>query len=917
MRGSIVALLACTAASARGLRPEHGLYGLLKRQNEPPADQQNAALQANDGLRVSNVTSGQHDPCRIVSADFAMTNITTLDRARDCLQNVPFNLTRATTLARLARNLGEFESLKDYALHSTHPEVNTIHLDFDSEMRRIADSVNSSSYGNDFDFNMDLAVLYSRFHNGHTEFTADCATPFAYMLGLPLVSLAKDHRSDPEIYVFEHLDTYFADTSNSVRLSYASSGIDVMQYAGRRVTKIQERPAVDYLQALADEPTVGYLGYQSPDARFNQLMTNFAFDPARLGYGKFAIRRYTPNATESTVLMEFDDGATVIMPFMAVNVEKLRFNSTETFFEESCVLHPRTHHHHMNVTIPEFNITAPAVNGTIGTNMTTPTAQNATVVLDARAEARSRALRLFGGRSLMLESARLSKHARSDGFDRLYADPRASKRGHELVNINATEVMSVGDNSLTFYQMDNPAVGVVQVATFEDGKEADANVEEYILNFSRAMRQGLSTFKDLGVRKVILDLTGNGGGFIGLGYIFLLHFYPSHFPGFASENRVPAFLKDVALPAIMKGNFSDSQWYYMNWTTPAGVAEPNEGFQTNATAKLLANGRMAPISDAYYTNLTDFEGELQLPSSAGDFVFRDHVPYAPTDLAMVTNSLCASTCAQVTNTLLHFWNISAVAYGGRPSHKVRRTQITGGVKGSQVFDLEGFAQEFGRLSEEVRNDDRVVFNAPIPGSFRVNLRNALSVGSQRKYEINEYADSKAHHILTYTRENYLSPVKQWQEVAEVVWGIDASKVPDVSQLNATGSDNGTNAAAAPGAAVKPARKFEGQAENFRVTPVNRMAFYTGVFPVPLELNKTLTVLQTNVTFGDVGVKPYWDKVVNRVGPEAGVGKAKGSGRGGAGAGAKHDRRAESSASTTAGKVNVGPDFYGPPTRQSG
>ncbi|BFZ57720.1 hypothetical protein PYCC9005_004773 [Savitreella phatthalungensis] len=681
------------------------------------------------------------DPCTLVSADFSIANVTTVARARACVRTVPFNLTRATLTRQLAENLGAFESLKEYAIHSSNPEVNSVNVDIDLEIKQIHEKAISGHYKTDIDFNTDIHVAFGKFFNGHTIFLPDCISAFSYVLGLPLVSLAESENStEPaEIRVLPELKTYLADAAFDLEHAYLRLGIDLLRYAGRRVVAIQGRPAIDYLLALANDPGVGLLSYQSPDARFNQLLVNYAYSPARLSYGRFAVRRLLPNHTESHIKLEFDDNSHVDLPFLAANVERLRFNDTASFFDENCVVHKKKQ----------------PSSATPGHNATTTTTTTSTVS--------PRNPRFW------MQSAKIS----SKFEDKLVDSSKQAEgwpRGKDLLQINSTLLLSVGDSMYFWQKQDDPAIGIIQVASFEDSVQSDLNATEYVANFAHAMRKGLGLFRELGVQKIVIDFTGNGGGFIGLGFVFLLHLFPNDFPGFAQDNRVPPFLKDTVLPQVLQQKFYDSSWYYMNWTTPDRQAEPDMSFQLNVSISRLTNGLMSPMSAPYYANLTDFEDEMMPSSSAGDYLFRDTAPYSPTDYVLVSNAICASTCAQVANTLLFFHNISSVAFGGRPT-PLARTQITGGVKGSQVFDLDSFIAELGQLGPHP-------FHRVIPGTFSINLRNALAVGQNKHFHINDYADSKPSHVFQYTNHTYLSPEAQWHKAVAAIWQpheIDRSK----------------------------------------------------------------------------------------------------------------------------------------------
>ena len=109
-------------------------------------------------------------------------------------------------------------------------------------------------------------------------------------------------------------------------------------------------------------------------------------------------------------------------------------------------------------------------------------------------------------------------------------------------------------NGIHTYQLDAPYqnVGVVYIGAFASAP-----------SWTDALLSGLNQMKSLGVTKLIIDVTGNGGGNVAAGQYLQQTLFPDKYPGFPSEARAPQIAVDCAANFANMG--ADSPEYMYNY----------------------------------------------------------------------------------------------------------------------------------------------------------------------------------------------------------------------------------------------------------------------------------------------------------------------------------------------------------------
>lgn len=275
---------------------------------------------------------------------------------------------------------------------------------------------------------------------------------------------------------------------------------------------------------------------------------------------------------------------------------------------------------------------------------------------------------------------------------------------------------------------------------------------QYFSGLSSALYTGITQLKAAGVQHILIDQSGNRGGYIRGGAIALWSLFPQDlYPGF------PAVFRDLDLSrresdiAAAK-NDTGSEYFYGNYrdlnyqrlTSNAQFMDPPQ--------PQVVNG----VQDAYSVPFfDDFGNGSQLVTNFTT------PPFNGTDIVIIGNGICASTCSIFTSYLFQKHNVRTVSFGGNPVGV--RWSVDGGVKGSEVTSYSTILSELRRAG--LSSDPAAPQALPIQAAFTLNYRNAIPYTNTEDH-ILEYVYEDATQHYQYTASNYNNPQATWEFVAQ-------------------------------------------------------------------------------------------------------------------------------------------------------
>ncbi|KAF2183839.1 hypothetical protein K469DRAFT_727810 [Zopfia rhizophila CBS 207.26] len=505
-------------------------------------------------------------------------------------------------------------------------------------------------------------------------------------------------------------------------------------WAASSIKTINGKNVTEYLNNIASQAS-----FHDPDARFNQLFPNPALASigrVQAGKGDFAQGDYEG---EKTVLV-FNNGSTTTIQNTAIVASAADFTNVtdgESFFDTFC--------------------TGPTETEATEKPETTPTPS-----LNATSTPKVSALpRPTGG----------------------YPSPVIVQSSLALQGyyLNGT-----GYDDVAILAMPNfgPTLG-------PGTEEINANVET-----QKVIRTFLADATSKGKKKLIVDLRGNTGGTIALGFDFFKQLFPTLVPYGASRYRAheafeiySAAIADVAdnktlaeeepelylgitgSPFNWENSFKDYYGPYVN-NNDTFIAPRRYDWENNLGGYPSGPG----------FNLTGYLSNSKTSSQ----------PFPAENIVIMTDGSCGSTCAIFAELMREQGQVQFIAVGGRPISAPM--QGVGGTKGAQVLQMSTFRKiaietiqkiagiasldvvkavnqsALGKLAQTeqllIRSEHTSPEN-PINGVVNSldNLRQNDSSETPLEF-IYEAADCK----LFYTLDALKDVTKLWKQAVDIKWG---------------------------------------------------------------------------------------------------------------------------------------------------
>ncbi|KAJ7321641.1 hypothetical protein DFH08DRAFT_753676 [Mycena albidolilacea] len=660
-----------------------------------------------------------NDPCTVASASSWVSS----KAAHACELNVPFN--KNQSLAVIDSNIKALPwySLETWFEHSPNPliphDVNVSAL-----LSAVQAKTAKSGYKTDWDFNTAVTDAWNREADGHTLFSAACTESFSYNLPFSIATLASSPAAHTAYPTFLVNYEFPNQGRTGLEAYFEALGVKVRPYDGARILAIDGVDASTYLVDLATESSIykGLVGaYETVNPRYMRLMSRYSADTASGAFtqevGRFGQRAFYPGADSVTVLLQTAKGPkSLTVPWAATFVGS--GNTTASFIAETCAL--------------------PTEAAVQNKRTVEERVQKREVNIPARVTRKKGVVRPDNQGPVREEAQQIKSLAAPTN----YAQPNLTSFGHIT--------------TLDVYQLAaHPHVGVLYFEQFEPSDGTD--FESYINGISATLYTGLRKLKDAGVKHVLIDNSGNRGGYIYAGAVALWSLFPTDlYPGFPAVLRNHELTRQESVAAAAS-NDQNSEYFYgfyrdLNYT----LLTSNTQF-ADPPVPTTING----VADAYTQPFFDDFG------AASDVTNATAPAFDGLDYVIVANSICASTCSVFSSYLFQKHGVRSAVFGGTPS--ATTSQFDGGVKGSEVTD---FSSVLGELQLAGLSDAETAPQPfPINADLSLNFRNAIPYVDQED-GILEYVWEAGTKKYQFTKELFNKPQEIWEFVAEEFFGQD-------------------------------------------------------------------------------------------------------------------------------------------------
>ncbi|KAF2267254.1 hypothetical protein CC78DRAFT_93645 [Lojkania enalia] len=341
---------------------------------------------------------------------------------------------------------------------------------------------------------------------------------------------------------------------------------------------------------------------------------------------------------------------------------------------------------------------------------------------------------------------------------------------------------SAYDVALAGYFVDTPAgtVGVLMVQTFNTESNSDA------VEFQAVVQDYISQAQSRNIEKHIIDVRNNGGGKVMLGYDMYLQFFPSQEPQLQSRYRIhnasSLFGEQISsLRFSQSGSLFTSPFNYHSFISSEEEAftswddmDGPETFNGDQFTQLLKYNLSDPLtaSSDIYSIGVEMTGYGDRDNFTTD-------PFRAEDIIILSDGICASTCALFTELMVQQSGVKTLAVGGRPV--TGPMQPVGGTKGSLVLTSDYLASlsylmvsEFATPNGEAREwakflpDQFGILPADATINFQDNIRKGLESDGMPTQFLNDTASCR----MWYEPNDYLNVTRLWVKAAEIAFGND-------------------------------------------------------------------------------------------------------------------------------------------------
>ncbi|CAH0037203.1 unnamed protein product [Clonostachys rhizophaga] len=265
------------------------------------------------------------------------------------------------------------------------------------------------------------------------------------------------------------------------------------------------------------------------------------------------------------------------------------------------------------------------------------------------------------------------------------------------------------------YFLRNESIAILSLPSFNIKETTNVTIQSYSALFNGFLTQA----KSAGMKKLVIDLQGNGGGVLSLGYDLFIRLFPNKVPNdqYFRLRQFPA--SDTWGKVISTVRMNPQS--FPPWIV-SEVSKKAKAWPFDLTNSVQLDGTIWTSWDSFYEG-ERFDGEEwtqptgsnlylsnpDLPNSQNlDFDAEFAIPlpfteppFAAEDIILLTDGVCASTCHTFSMFMKNDAGVKSVVVGGLPEYGPM--QAVAGTRGGIVNDWNYYSEMKVILLEIVNN----------------------------------------------------------------------------------------------------------------------------------------------------------------------------------------------------------------------
>ncbi|KAF2635276.1 hypothetical protein P280DRAFT_473987 [Massarina eburnea CBS 473.64] len=647
----------------------------------------------------------------------------------ECLSSVPFNSAVASRFIKYFNDTLQFHSTLAYVKNPPkgyqQPSVDLVH-----ELGVIQDRIDRSQFRNEYQFEEAVQqVIYSA-HDKHLQLNAGVLSAFRFSSPIKIVSLSSNGKEPPRLYLLE--DSLAKD----------------VDWNPSPISTINSVNAEEYLTSLGHKHSPGNL---DPHADWNALM----YSPAQNISGANELFRDLVLYPGDTIQITLENGtATPRLPFEAKYVENGPTGPLETGGD-----------------FYNYFVLGYYPSGFFEKNIQP--------LLDAqKKQGFDNDLELEVRTDFMPEVSSSPLSGGWTAIDESWPNPNLLQGDFDRTRLSM----------ISGYFLDGTDLAVLSIPTF--------NAQGYAIDtFSSAIDSFIEESMARGKSRLIIDLQRNGGGSPTLAIDTFRRFFPDIEPNMETRIRAHDMAEEL-------GRMTDEM--FREWQKESNPDDDTVGLLYEYSSKeWVVSNRINPTTNNTFANWTEFFGPVQ---EAGDnftniqsYNFSDpmydtrslafpetlHITYgypgarpakkrksfAATNITLLTDGLCESSCALFVEMMRLDAGAKAIAVGGRPTQGPMQATGTRGARQYTLYDLDydiELAKQYA--GKQYAGKEQVTSlperdNTLFYFSAAINIRDFIRKGQQLPLQfVYDAADCR----LYYTKDTLFNQTALWMSAAEAI-----------------------------------------------------------------------------------------------------------------------------------------------------
>ncbi|KAF9313429.1 hypothetical protein BG003_005207 [Podila horticola] len=650
------------------------------------------------------------------------------DHVKRCYEHVPFNGTEAgIVLSTLYTLYRDYYVFLDYAMMPDQPKPFT---NPPVDMLAGLDKISQTDYKSDFHFQTDIDLLVNRLNDAHANYIAHCYRHYLYIQPFDLYAPVVDGVQSIRIFK-DHSSNLLEDCE---------------------VLNIDDAPALDTIQRWVD---THYGISKDAGVRLNKALSSLLFDSNKQSW-EVSPGAYTSRATlpESSSLeyelrcppsRAYPEGRnqTLVAEWEVYRLNSWNdFHDTETFLTQNC-------YRDTDPTQARIQQGAEEMPDEHARKKAKRMLEERKYSWEREHQAAVETMRHETIKPIVRKPVIVSEETEAAIASKADDDDTATHllRRQEIERPVAT-LLHNGTHTAYYQLVSRPSIGVVVIPTHS----VQTQIETV------ALIHGFARLEAAGVRNIILDLTGNGGGYVNFAYDLVDWMFP-HNDTAGEEYVATVYESDLrssmSVKALANSDLADEE--YESYFNPDSYSDPQTR-QVHGT-NFFMRDKMVRRVPGHQGRAQDLTEKVFMNHNMGGFEMSMPWQHQATRIVVLTDGMCGSACGMTLNRLKNRHGVKSYAVGGRHNEPLSLFSFAG----ASVYGLDAILNDF-----KVLKVDSPMQGLRYKGIYRVPVMEFFWEGEETPIEYNAKMYAADYH-LDYEPSTARRHELLWEAVAENHW----------------------------------------------------------------------------------------------------------------------------------------------------